>query len=598
MNMEQKAHTLKKMTRKDFPGHFIFLDTETTQVDDGQGVKKHYLKIGIAQWHKRQEDQTLYKQAEKVFTTQDEFMNWLMTCVRARQGVYLVAHNIVYDAAILDLFRLLPKRGFRLESLYSKGQVCIIRWKRNKTTLTMLDNGNIFAGSLARWGRIFDFPKLEINFETCTREELETYCRRDVEIMVRAWSEWLAFAKQNDTVGFRETVASTAFGTWRYKFMPVDPYVHKDQAVLSLEREAYHGGRVEVFQQGLMRFDTYYYLDINNMYGYVMKYGEYPYGLQGYTDKITTRRLVEYLRRYSVIARVNLTTDEPVFLHKVNGRAAYPVGTFEEVLTTNELIYAFEHGFVNQVLAAAWYKKAALFTDYVQTFYDLRMQYRQAHNAGFEQICKLLVNGLYGKFGQTGMKQKVIGKASPQEVWTETLIHADTGRHGQRVAIGGVVYDQIAEGESYHSMPGIAAHITANARLHLWSLIQQAGRENVYYCDTDSLIVNSFGYYNLEQSLDENKLGMLKIELSSPWVEIRAPKDYSMQGRNRIKGIRDNAEQLDSHTFRQEQWVKMAGLIRQGFQQGYTSKEIIKHQAREITSGLVDGTGRVTPFEL
>jgi hypothetical protein len=178
------------------------------------------------------------------------------------------------------------------------------------------------------------------------------------------------------------------------------------------------------------------------------------------------------------------------------------------------------------------------------------------------------------------------------------ILNAQTGKHGIITSLGGSIYETQPEGESYHSMPVIAAHVTANARLYLWSLIEKAGRENVFYCDTDSLIVNRMGYYNLESEIQENTLGKLKIETQSPYLIVNAPKDYEMSDRRKIKGIRANAQQLDDNTFLQEQWVKLAGLIRQGFENGYTSKEITKHQERVIYSGVVTETGRIDPFHL
>jgi hypothetical protein len=98
--------------------------------------------------------------------------------------------------------------------------------------------------------------------------------------------------------------------------------------------------------------------------------------------------------------------------------------------------------------------------------------------------------------------------------------------------------------------------------------------------------------------IDENKLGMLKVETHSPWLIVNAPKDYEMEGRKKIKGIRNNALDMGDGKYLQEQWVKLAGLIRQGFEQGYTSKEITKQQQRIIYSGVVTETGRILPFHL
>ncbi len=592
------AHLLKPSKVRPFPTVFYFLDTETTLTDIGHKTKVHSLKMGVCQRYDRKGQSELEYHDEIIIRKKSDFIEWLDGQLKPKSHVYLIAHNVVYDATILDLFRELPKEDFKLQSIYSKGQTCIIRWKRNSTRLTMLDNGNIFAGALERWGKIFNVPKLQIDFDTCTDNELQVYCRRDVEIMVRSWQAWMDFIHSNDCGGFRETVGSTAFNTWRHKYLKREVYVHKDENVLALERQAYHGGRVEAFYQGMQWTDHYYYLDINNMYGFVMRDNPYPVGLQGHSKTLSIKRMISYLSRYNVIARVTLCADEPAFIAKVNNHAAYPIGRFETTLTTNEIIYALENGWVEKLHEMSWYKKDDIFRDFVLDFYNLRIAYRGSKNTGFEAICKLIINSLYGKFGQTGIIQSIIGRSDYNEVWHMPVINAQTGKRGYQTSLGGTVYEEWHEGESYNAIPAIAAHVTANARLYLLSLIKRAGWENVFYCDTDSLIVNRLGYYNLESEINESELGKLKIETQSPWLIVNAPKDYEMSDRKKIKGIRNNAIVLDDSTFVQEQWVKLAGLIREGFTNGYTSKEIIKHQQRVIYSGIVTATGHVKPFEL
>lgn len=594
----QKAHVLKPSKDRPFPTVFYFLDTETTLEEVGHKTKLHTLKMGVCQRFERVTEHEIEFTDEIIIREIPDFMKWLLSQCRAKSHAYIIAHNVVYDATILDLFRELPNHGYKMTGIYSKGQVCIVRFSKGDSRITLLDNGNIFSGTLERWGKIFDIPKIAIEFDACTDNELQVYCRRDVEIMVKSWRTWMQFIYQNDCGGFRETVGSTAFNTWRHKHLEKAIYVHKDKQVLRMERDGYHGGRVEVFRQGFQNASQYYYLDINNMYGYIMVNSPVPVGLQGHSTRMGLKRMIDLSGRYAIVARCQVNVDEPVYVSRVNGHACYPLGRFETVLTSQELQYGLERGWIEDVSEFAWYRQLTLFASYVNEFYKLRMQYRAEHNQGFEAICKLLINSLYGKFGQTGIEQKIIGRSKPNEVWHMPVLNAQTGQRGYQNSLGGIIYEEQHNGESYHAMPAVAAHITANARLYLWSLIKKAGRQNVYYTDTDSLIVNQSGYDNLSDMIDENTLGKLKIELSSPWLQVNAPKDYEMEGRKKIKGIRLNAVDLGGGKFGQEQWIKLNGLIRQGFMQGYTSREITKQQQRIIYSGRVLPSGVVLPFEL
>lgn len=592
----QEPHILKPSKSRPFPTVLYFLDTETVLEDIGHKTKLHSLRMGICQKHVRNGPASLKLDKEFIITNKTKFADWLVSQQKLKSHSYIIAHNVVYDASILDLFRELPKRGYKLQSLYSKGQVCIVRFSNDTSKLTMIDNGNIFSGTLEKWGAIFDIPKIKIDFETCSYDELVIYCRRDVEIMVKAWSVWMQFLSEHDCGGFRETVGSTAFNTWRHKYMQREVYVHKDETVLKMERESYHGGRVEAFHQGVLWTDEYFYLDINNMYGYIMKNYKVPVGLQGYSEKLPLKRMISYLSRYCVIADVTVNVDEQAFVTKKDNRVCYPLGRFRTTLTTHEIEYALSNGWIENLHAFSWYKADYLFSGFISDYYALRMSYRLQQNKGFEAICKLMINSLYGKFGQTGIMQRVIGHVPYNEVWHMPIIDAQSGERFYQTAIGGTVIEERHKGESYHAMPAIAAHITANARLYLFSLLKKAGLENVYYCDTDSMIVNRMGFYNVETLINESELGKLKVETKSPWIIVNAPKDYEMSERRKVKGIRNNATQIDDNTFLQEQWVKLAGLIRDGFQSGYTSKEITKHQNRIIYSGVVTQTGKIEPF--
>ncbi len=246
----------------------------------------------------------------------------------------------------------------------------------------------------------------------------------------------------------------------------------------------------------------------------------------------------------------------------------------------------------------AWYREEKLFTDYVETFNVLRRDYERQGDKGFAKICKLLVNGLYGKFGQRSLKIEQIGECDPSIVKRERVSDVQTDEIFDQVYLAGFIYRERKEGESFHSFPAIASHVTAYARIHLFALAAIVPTNHVFYMDTDSLVVDQQGYNALEGKIEPGKLGALKIEQQSPWLKIHAPKDYAMENRVKLKGISPNAEKLGEGVYKQTHWLKLAGLIREGVVEGYITKEVIKHQLRVIHSGVVQPGGWVQPFHL
>ncbi|GAI35019.1 unnamed protein product, partial [marine sediment metagenome] len=134
--------------------------------------------------------------------------------------------------------------------------------------------------------------------------------------------------------------------------------------------------------------------------------------------------------------------------------------------------------------------------------------------------------------------------------------------------------------------------------MYLWSLMQQAGEGNYYYCDTDSLIVNEEGLCNLQNQIDTVRLGALKIVESTPSVDIRGLKDYTTTTKSVVKGIRKNAVEIRPGVYEQEQWPSFKGLFRGDDVNVYTTKTVQKVLTREYTKGKVTMTGAVVPLVL
>jgi hypothetical protein len=247
---------------------------------------------------------------------------------------------------------------------------------------------------------------------------------------------------------------------------------------------------------------------------------------------------------------------------------------------------------------SAWYRSERLFTDYVLAFRDLRQRYRSVDNLGFAKICKLLVNGLYGKFGQRGIDQEVIGECDPSIFKRESVYDEGLNEVYDQVYLAGQIYRERKVGESFHSFTAIAAHVTAFARLQLYGLVAKVPQGHVFYMDTDSLIVDKQGYDSLASLIDPHTFGALKVEDTSPWLEVNAPKDYAMQGRLKRKGIRPDAIQASDGRWVQTHWPKLSGMIWNELNDGYVTTTVRKRQRRVIYSGSVGPEGWVDPHRI
>lgn len=592
----RKAHLLQTTSGGDRPNRVVFVDTETYQETLEDGEIRHYLRLGYAQFCRTRRDDTLRFQSDYEIYDTLGYWNWIESLVPPKTKLYMVSHNCNYDIPVLHSFKHLSDLGWSLNSWYQKGMSGIFEWEKDKRKIIWLDNGNFFQGKLKTWGKTLGLDKLEVDFDGADNVELMVYCKRDVQIMVELWRIWFQFLDDNDLGSFRYTVSSTAFNAFRYRFMKHHIMIHDNEKANSLERQAYRGGRVDCLYVGTLTNSKFYYADVNNMYGFVMANNPYPKDLLHYSEGCTLETLERKLNTYAVVAEVTLNTTSNPFHYKTSERIIYPTGLFRSTLTTPELRYALDCGWITKIHKIAVYSQAYLFKEYIEYFYDIRRQYQRNGQDGMAKIAKLFNNGLYGKFGQLALTSTIVGTCEPDI--TKIVYNKDlpTGRYGELVWLGGNIFYVEKSGEAHNSFPAIAAHVTSYARMHLFKLVSSIPKYHAYYMDTDSIVTDDIGLASLSSHLDEHRLGALKIECESTWLTIRAPKDYAMEGRSRIKGVNSSAVQLDTNRFEQMQWRRLTGLIAKGTVEDYRSYMITKELKRTVNSGVHQLSGWVEPF--
>jgi len=592
----RRPHYLTSNVSHTMPSRIVFLDVETKATPIDAVTQRHTLRLGVACFLRRRGSKDRITEEWCTFTTPNAFWDWLVVKLTGKTRTILTTHNLNFDLCILNAFSELPQRGFTLSSFYSKGITTIAQFTRNGVVLDCLDNANFFPGRLADLGHMVGLEKLEVDFAAVSDDELARYCRRDVGILKALWSIWLKFLQEHDLGKFRKTLPAQAFGAFQHRFMTTSIWIHDNEKALALERDAYHGGRVEVFRVGTFDGSRFYKLDVNSMYPYVMKANLYPIGLAGYAEDPTAAFLQNKLKRYHVIADCEVSCPLPLFPYKHQGYTCYPVGLLRLALTTSELQKVLAVGSILKVHRIAWYRPGPVFTDYVDFFYSLKQRYDVEDNAPFRAIAKGFLNFLYGKFGQRGLRDDVVGDCPIGETRIVPCVDVAHSEVYDLIYLGGKIIRRSRENESYNSFPAVAAEVTANARLYLWRLIEVAGKENVLYCDTDSLIVNEVGYKNLSAHVDEAELGKLKLQGTADNVAIYAPKDYRFGGRAYIKGIRDNAVPLGESVFQQARFPSIQGLLHSEDMAHYDVTTIEKRLRRQIHSGIVTESGLVQPF--
>lgn len=596
-SIERPPHAIKGEKSFAMPRHLLFFDTETRMKKKPNGDVEHSLRLGWACYWRRGEAKRDDIETWHNFKTCKAFWQFLFSCTGKRVKLWCMARNLSFDFTILQGWKYLKQEGYTLKFFHSKGATTIISVTKDTSSIVFLDSMNWFVESLEKTGKRIGIPKMHVDFEKCTESELNTYCRNDVLIEKENFSLFIRFLTENHIARLCYTQGSTAMAAYLAGHYKTPIWIHNNKEAIDLERASYKGGRVEAFHIGDIKGGPFTVVDVNSLYPFVMGQYEYPCKYLAQVHYPTLPQFTDYLRQYAVVAEVVIQTPVSVYPIRTE-RTLFPVGHFRACLCTPELQYAENHGHIEKVIRAILYNKADLFSTYVNSLYTMRVEFRAAGNEAYVELCKKLMNTLYGKFGQRSEDWEKVAEDPNEPDHYEYLIESDKPGKTTLRWIMGECFECVGKGESFDSFPAIAAHVTAYGRMHLWGLMCKAGKGNYFYCDTDSLIVNSKGLKRLKAEMSETELGKLKVVEVSNKLIVHGLKDYETDSKTVTKGIRRNAEKLSDDSFAQDKWPSIQGMLRSGCTDMYIVERQVKHLARTYEKGTVLPDGSVVPLLL
>lgn len=590
-------HFLKPNHRSSYPSQCVWLDCEANRHGVGTPEEHHTLAFGHACYRYRVRGDHWQAAEWLRFEEPAELWTWVEARTRKRRTLHIWAHNMGYDGTIAQAWTTLPRLGWKLIGAVIDSPPFFVRLRKGTSTIVLADTLNLWTVKLAVIGEIVGLPKLDMPSDTASTETWDQYCKRDVEIievMCRRWWSWL---REQDMGQARLTLASQALTCFRHRHMKDRLLVHDNAEANELARTAYHGGRCEAWTLGELPGPTELW-DVTSLYPSVMRSETYPTRLIGVYQGVSLEDLDRALDRWCVIAEVEVETDLPIWAYGAAERLTFPVGRFVCTLTTPELRSALEANSVRSVGRVAVYHKAPIFAGYIDHLWGLRADAKQRGDRFMDHAAKLLMNSLYGKFGQLGIEEEIISENAPIEpkVWTE--IDAETGRAYRMRQFMGQVVSTWREGEAPNSMPEIAAHVTAYGRMLLWHEIMAVGPEHVHYMDTDSLLIDRGAPRPGPISADGRMLGAWALQAEYATGAIHGPKDYRLGDRTKVKGVRSNATWLDPARVEQETWLGLRSLIELGDVDHPRIRRTEKRLQRVYRKGCKLPSGRVRPWRL
>jgi hypothetical protein len=407
-----------------------------------------------------------------------------------------------------------------------------------------------------------DLHKLEIDRRKIGEYDEQTvidYCYRDCDIVL----EGLKLMRRNlmsANCDFGFTLASIAtrfvrrsdvLEWWRFYDKVFDEKSGRTKmeystAMLKADEfcePSYFGGRTEVYRKG-HTLERLYYYDITSAYPWAMTQ-ELPAYFKGFV--VPKSRAVSYPGKPAVhvqdvrksidrcgVSDVSIWMPEKreVFKYPVlpwrdveNHKVVFPLLTAGERgrWTNVELMELWEqgqaHGLKMVIHGQALFEPVPFLMSVVSQFFKMRLEAKAAGDEFRTYAYKIFLNSIYGKLIETTIRRSVL---FGDEMVTEAIEKFGAEAVEESPAPGAYFLNTVSEGPFRHVAAG--SYVTALARLRLLAGIKAAAAAGakIYYCDTDSLIVDKpvFGF------VSEKRLGDFNLECEIVEAEFYASKVY------------------------------------------------------------------------
>jgi len=636
---------LKPNHGKQSPGDLCFLGLATRTRIDAQEPEREerWLRCGYAHFVRRERGY-LTRNSGYHFRHGGELWNELIKRARKRTPLWVFAHDVPEVFTFVDGWNVLrrgrlgfewrevrPVKGCKPEKRSAKWRglfvdadppVVMQLWTERGCKIFLVDVRNYFDAPLKalaeRQGIALPRMPTGQHVTVAARNAAEVRSQVCRETMVELIDQHQA----NDLGNWGLTVGALAWRNYRHSHYRVNILLHGRDKVKRLEREATLGGRVEAFRVGKIR-ERVTQLDVNGMYPWVMQNFQLPCKLVACWDDDWTGPCSPASLDEDQVAHVWIDSPHQAFPVRLKERGlCWCTGQFWTTLCGPELRRAAKAGVIRRVTRWAAYRRESLFHSYVTFWNQYRQDARAAGDAVGAEFAKLMAIVLFGRWGMRSFAWKSLSNTRklPDEwlgltdeqirkwLW---LTEDDQGRRIP-IAIVGQPSDaelrrvgnhwQVAQqpGETPQNFPAICAWITAYGREYLRNLVAIAGRKNVLYVSTDSLLVTDPGFAALDAAgrIGGNELGQLKIEAQGKSAEVVAAHYYRV-GRKQVKGNTPLAT-LDGAILPDGDVIadRLQTLIRTGHS-GVVNRRVLKIDRNPTYDrGNIDAEGFVTPLHL
>lgn len=577
-----------------------------------------------------------------VFKDTARFWSFVESSARPDSLLWVFAHNVGFDSRVLGFWQLLDcgrftrtierdrkhgsKTGARQSDfatglLVTSDPPTIVEcWAKNRGKIRMVDTLNYWPTSLLQIGKWVGLEKLPMPDPWDPDTLWLTYCERDVDILAAAVIKYITWVRENQLGVFSFTLASQAMHGFRHTSPAKSIVLHDNMEVQKLEGESYYGGEVYIGRLGHVGriartsqlhlgqprpepdplwTNAVHQLDCNSLFPAVMRDNLFPRRLLESRTEGTAKRTIVDRMGEGCIAECLVSSDEFGVYSRRRGRSGRFTGLFVAVLVGPELVNAIERGIVLAIRRYARYEMAPLFTNWVERWWLQRFSAKLAGDTFGEQMCKRVMNSLYGKFAQKRHEWEDLPDVRHAERWAcWTDLDATTSELTHFRSIAGTVQKSVEKGYHQNAFVAISSFTTAYARERMRHLRNIAGVGHVYYQGIDSLYTSDMGLASLLSAgaIDGSRLGALRHEASAESAYFAGWGLYKFGDRWVRTAIGRGAIECHPGEFEQNNFERLSNAISHEPIDGVRVQTVRKTIAAASPVGVIGTDGWVKPL--
>jgi DNA polymerase type B, organellar and viral len=348
------------------------------------------------------------------------------------------------------------------------------------------------------------------------------------------------------------TLSSLAFAIFRTHFLKKDEIPQLSGQIAKDIRQSYTGGAIDMYIPTNEENTKIYAYDVNSLYPAQMENNFMPIGRPIFFKgdvRISDPNAFGFFY-CKIIAPDNIM--HPILQTHVktkNGiRTISPIGTWEDMIFSEEMNNAMKYGYKFEVLWGYTFKSEVVFKSYVDFLYNLRSQYDKSNPLNF--IAKILMNSLYGRFGMKDnfANINIIHRdyySDFENKFFDNIIKTTQIDDYYLVEFENVDDNNNNNDNTHNISVAIASAITAYSRIYM-SQFKNNPKIILYYSDTDSIYVDEKSEIP-EYLINNTVLGKLKLENICKKAIFLAPKVYCLETIDgetvyKVKGLKHEVE--------------------------------------------------------